>query len=76
MHRANKAYMDGFPADVCHAESLTGGDPDIITRDDFIPDKKPSYSDIFRTPTPKKSKTGKGKGRQSLGIFLHKCFII
>lgn len=67
MHRAKNAFMDKFPADVCHAESLTGGDPDIITSDLFAPEQKPSYSAIFGTPTQKKTPKSGGRGRHSVG---------
>ncbi|XP_050067870.1 mucin-17 [Anopheles maculipalpis] len=56
-YRAKMKHMEKFPADVMHAERVTGGDPDIVNSTDFQPQKKERYSGLFqdgRSPvTPK-----------------------
>lgn len=71
MHRNKNTFMDKFPEDVCKAESLIGGDPDIITREQFLPEQKKNYSQLFGSPSPKKSpKTPNNKGRKSASEIL------
>lgn len=65
MYRAKNSFMDKFPGDVCIAESRTGGDMNILTSDIFQPEQKPSYAQIFGTPSPKKSPKFTGRGRPS-----------
>ncbi|XP_075979386.1 uncharacterized protein LOC142978727 [Anticarsia gemmatalis] len=67
LFRAKHGPMEKFPEDVVRAEIATGGDKDILTRDEFQEKKKPSYAGIFGDPakkTPGSSKKGKGgRGR-------------
>lgn len=46
--------MKLFPEDIATAEVLTGGNPNIIHDDMFLPEKRPSYAADF-APTPKKT---------------------
>lgn len=39
--------MEKFPADVMHAERATGGDPNIVNSNDYLPQKRESYAGIF-----------------------------
>ncbi|XP_044730546.1 titin-like [Chrysoperla carnea] len=64
MHRAKQKHMDKFPVDVCTAETLTNGDPDIITSEEFAPQQKVSYANLFGSPANRKSTSMK---RISLG---------
>ncbi|XP_053658734.1 uncharacterized protein LOC128707802 [Anopheles marshallii] len=57
-YRAKMKHMEKFPADVMHAERVTGGDPDIVNSTDFQPQKKERYSGLFQDG---RSSTGKGK---------------
>lgn len=59
--RSNKKYMEKFPSDVSHAEKLTNGDVDIISREQFSPVKKVSYSNIFGDSATKKKNNGSKK---------------
>ncbi|XP_065077573.1 mucin-2-like isoform X2 [Ochlerotatus camptorhynchus] len=56
--RAKNKHMEKFPADVMHAERTTGGDPNIVNSNDFLPQKRESYAGIFGD---------KNKGRASVG---------
>uniref|UniRef100_A0A182YGA3 PWWP domain-containing protein n=1 Tax=Anopheles stephensi TaxID=30069 RepID=A0A182YGA3_ANOST len=59
-YRAKMKHMEKFPADVMHAERVTGGDPDIVNSTDFQPQKKERYSGLFqegRSPTTPKGGT-------------------
>lgn len=53
--------MEKFPSDVSHAEKLTNGDVDIISREQFSPVKKVSYSNIFGDSATKKKNNGSKK---------------
>uniref|UniRef100_A0A182VR41 PWWP domain-containing protein n=1 Tax=Anopheles minimus TaxID=112268 RepID=A0A182VR41_9DIPT len=57
-YRAKMKHMEKFPADVMHAERVTGGDPDIVNSTDFQPLKKERHSGLFQDG---RSSTGKGK---------------
>lgn len=52
--------MEKFPEDVVRAETATGGDRDILTRDEFKEKKRESYAGIFGDPkrTPVSGKKG------------------
>ncbi|KAL1139873.1 hypothetical protein AAG570_006850 [Ranatra chinensis] len=66
--------MKKFPTDVSKAETLTGGDPNIIHDPKFLPEKKFDYSEIFNLKKPKgsaskrsyRSSTGRSSGSTSL----------
>uniref|UniRef100_A0A182LV53 PWWP domain-containing protein n=1 Tax=Anopheles culicifacies TaxID=139723 RepID=A0A182LV53_9DIPT len=58
-YRAKMKHMEKFPADVMHAERVTGGDPDIVNSTDFQPQKKERHSGLFQDG---RSPAGKGKG--------------
>ncbi|XP_047003934.1 mucin-17-like isoform X1 [Schistocerca americana] len=51
MYRTKKkegsAFMDKFPADVEKAESMTGGDPQILSDSEFAPKEKTTWKTIF-----------------------------
>lgn len=51
--------MEKFPDDVRYAETVTGGDPDILNYPEFAPEEKPNIARIFGDQTPK-AKKGKG----------------
>ncbi|XP_065226533.1 titin-like [Planococcus citri] len=53
-NRDTPSNMKLFPEDITTAEILTGGDPNIIHDEKFLPEKKPSYAADF-APTPKKT---------------------
>jgi hypothetical protein len=59
MYRSKKQHMEKFPADVQLAENLTGGDPNIIDSEEFAPEVRKKWSDLFEDASAKK---GKGKG--------------
>ncbi|CAB3221714.1 unnamed protein product [Arctia plantaginis] len=67
LYRTKHGPMEKFPEDVVRAETATGGDTDILTRDEFQEKKRESYAGIFGDPTkrtPISGKKGKGaKGR-------------
>lgn len=50
--------MKMFPNDIVMAEHLTGGNPNILTDEAFLPEQKSDYKDLFGT---KKSSGKKGK---------------
>lgn len=52
--------MKMFPNDIVMAEHLTGGNPNILTDEAFLPEQKSDYKDLFGT---KKSSGKKGKER-------------
>lgn len=57
--------MQKFPEDVRLAETKTGGDANIIDKEEFQPEKKPNIASIFGDQTPKLKKlTGLGRGRR------------
>ncbi|XP_050089198.1 serine-rich adhesin for platelets-like isoform X2 [Anopheles aquasalis] len=56
-YRAKNKHMEKFPADVMHAERMTGGDPNIVNSTDFLSPKKERYSGLFQDS----NKTPKGK---------------
>ncbi|XP_035782377.1 serine-rich adhesin for platelets-like isoform X2 [Anopheles albimanus] len=56
-YRAKNKHMEKFPADVMHAERMTGGDPNIVNSTDFLSPKKERYSGLFQDS----SKSPKGK---------------
>ncbi|CAG9116895.1 unnamed protein product [Plutella xylostella] len=60
MFRSKKGNMEKFPEDVVRAEAATGGDEDILSRDEFQETKKESYAGLFGD-TPKKTPTAVGK---------------
>lgn len=72
--------MDNFPADVCTAETKTGGDPNILSNPIFEPPKKIDYSAIFGTPA-KKPKSGHGEfrlyfyGKETLNYLINMSYI-
>lgn len=51
--------MEKFPEDVVRAETETGGDPDILTSEEFIATPKKSYAGIFGSATKKTPVSGK-----------------
>lgn len=53
--------MEKFPEDVRTAETKTNGDPDIIDKKEFQPEKKPNIASIFGDTTPKMKKGGRGR---------------
>lgn len=53
--------MKMFPNDIVMAEHLTGGNPNILTDEAFLPEEKSDYKDLFGT----KKSSGK-KGKESL----------
>lgn len=73
LFRSKHSHMDKFPEDVCTAERLTDGNPDIITDDEFLPKKKESYANIFGSPNDSASqvkKTPGKRGRPSGEFFI------
>ncbi|XP_014234667.1 muscle M-line assembly protein unc-89-like [Trichogramma pretiosum] len=45
--------MEKFPGDVKTAETLTNGDPNILSQERFMPQKRPNVSDLFGSkPSP------------------------
>lgn len=55
--------METFPKQVCMAETLTDGNPNILSDPQFSPQKKVSYTaTLFGTPAVKKTGT---PGRRS-----------
>lgn len=65
LFRSNKrADMEKFPDDVCTAERKTGGDPEIITREEFLPESRPNIASIFGDQSAK-GKRGRGKAKTS-----------
>lgn len=71
LYRKDNSFMKKFPSDVAKAESLTGGDPEIITSEVFAPERRTSYAQIFGTPSPKKSPKFPGRGRPSLSNNIY-----
>lgn len=60
--------MENFPKHVCIAETMMGGNPDILSDPDVIPQKKPTYAAaIFGPPATQKKKTKGTPGRRSKG---------
>lgn len=53
--------MEKFPADICTAETKTGGDPNILNDPIFAPPKKVNVSEIFGSASVKKSVSPKKK---------------
>ncbi|KAJ9582822.1 hypothetical protein L9F63_022830, partial [Diploptera punctata] len=45
--KEGSSVMNKFPEDVLTAENLTGGDPDILRNEEFEPEEKPDYRNIF-----------------------------
>ncbi|XP_063383416.1 uncharacterized protein LOC134669674 [Cydia fagiglandana] len=64
MYRSKHAHMEKFPEDVIRAETETGGDPDILTSEEFQETKKESYAGIFGSASKKATTPGRGRGRQ------------
>lgn len=60
MYRSKHGNLEKFPEDVIRAESLTGGDTEILTREEFQEEKKESYAGLFgdSTRTPATGKKG------------------
>ncbi|XP_052863353.1 msx2-interacting protein [Anopheles cruzii] len=58
-YRAKNKHMEKFPADVMHAERMTGGDPNIVNSTDFLPQKKERYSGMFQDSAKAKDKKNK-----------------
>ncbi|XP_058062483.1 uncharacterized protein LOC131212583 [Anopheles bellator] len=58
-YRAKNKHMEKFPADVMHAERMTGGDPNIVNSTDFLPQKKERYSGLFQDSAKGKDKKNK-----------------
>lgn len=57
--------METFPKQVCTAETLTEGNPNILSDPEFSPQKKINYAaELFGTPSVKKTGT---PGRRSKG---------
>jgi hypothetical protein len=56
MHRGKKLHMEKFPADVQLAEKLTGGNPDIIKSEEFVPEVRKKWTDLFEDSSAKKAK--------------------
>ncbi|XP_075211578.1 uncharacterized protein LOC142318874 [Lycorma delicatula] len=48
--------MTMFPNDIVTAEHLTNGNPDILNDEEFAPEEKEDYSEIFGKKTPRKGK--------------------
>lgn len=74
MYRTKHGLMEKFPDDVIHAETSVGGDPDILSREEFQEPKRQSYAGLFGDPrkTPssvKKGKSGKSRQNESLQNF-------
>lgn len=65
--------MEKFPEDVSTAELRTEGNPDIIWSDEFLPQKKESYANIFSTPDTSNAakKTGSGKRGRQGSCLIH-----
>lgn len=62
LHRAKKRNMEKFPEDVRIAEQKTGGDTNILEREEFQPEQKPNIANIFGDQTPKvKKNVGRGR---------------
>lgn len=60
--------MENFPKHVCIAESLTGGNPDILSDPEIVPQKKIPYAAaIFGPPVSQKKKVKGTPGRKSKG---------
>lgn len=75
--KERQGKMENFPKHVCIAETMTGGNPDILSDPDVIPQKKPTVaSTIFGPPVsalkkkPKGSPGRKGKGGTPGILFL------
>lgn len=52
--------MEKFPDDVIHAETSVGGDPDILSREEFQEPKRQSYAGLFGDPRKTPSSVKKG----------------
>lgn len=71
--------MENFPKHVCIAETRTGGNPDILSDPNIVPQKKPTpAAEIFGPPTSQKKKIKGTPGRKSKGgspgiLFLCVC---
>lgn len=64
-YRAKQPNMETFPKQVCMAETLTDGNPNILSDPQFSPQKKVNYAaQLFGTPAVKKTST---PGRRSKG---------
>lgn len=58
--------MENFPKHVCIAETMTGGNPDILSEPDIVPQKKPTAAAaIFGPPVAQKKKQKGTPGRRS-----------
>ncbi|KAK7598308.1 hypothetical protein V9T40_006543 [Parthenolecanium corni] len=56
-NRMAPSNMTLFPEDIVRAENMTDGDPYILQRPMFLPEERPTYTDLFATKkTPKKAK--------------------
>lgn len=65
-YRANKKFLDTFPADVETAEKRTNGDPDIINSYQDEPKRKSNtWNDLFVDPNKLKKKATKETAGQS-----------
>ncbi|KAI8434379.1 hypothetical protein MSG28_012428 [Choristoneura fumiferana] len=62
-YRSKQAHMEKFPEDVVQAETETGGDPDILTSEEFTATPKKSYAGIFGSAS-KKTTPVSGRGRR------------
>lgn len=58
-NRGAPSNMKLFPEDVVRAESLTHGNPAILQSEEFLPEEKPAYTELFasKKKTPKKVKS-------------------
>ncbi|XP_050667044.1 uncharacterized protein LOC126966831 [Leptidea sinapis] len=66
LYRTKHGLMEKFPEDVIRAESAVGGDPEILTRDEFQETKKESYANLFGDPrkkSPSCIKKGSARGK-------------
>ena len=71
MHRSKNMHMNKFPADVSMAELRTGGDPDIITSDQFLPGNKksPPTPKVVLFPSSSTKKSAKKRPKKKSGFI-------
>lgn len=66
--KLKQGKMDNFPKHVCIAETMTGGNPDILSDPEVVPQKKATpAATIFGPPVSLKKKPKGTPGRKSKG---------
>lgn len=71
LFRNKHGPMEKFPEDVVHAETILGGDLDILSREEFQETKKPSYAGLFGDSTKKTPASVK----RGIKAFLYDYYI-